>query len=199
MYLKQLVVLRGKLEEEEKKSVITMSSLVFIVACFLISLTYSSILTLRLSTVAFVMETGTAFFIAILVLQFDSLRREIKSIVLELSEFRKVFGGLVRTSPSSELEIKVLSKVYDVNKNTIDKLFEKLKTFSNTWLVVSGGIASTLLIEVLKSQTIDLYSALILITSAVLLWSIAQDLYGILNYELAKKTKDLAIWWVTNI
>jgi hypothetical protein len=199
MYLKQLVVMREKLEKEEKKSVINMSFLISIIASFLIGLTYDSILTFKLSIMAFVVEIGTVFLIAILVLQFDSLRREIKSIILDLRQFRNIFGDIMRTSPSTELEIKVLSKLYDVSKNTLDKLFEKLKTFSNTWLVVSGGIASTLLIEIFKSQTLDLYSALILMACSAILWCIAQDAYGILNYELAKKTKDLAIWWITNV
>ena len=199
MYLKQLVIMRGKLDEEQKKSARIMSFLAFSIASFLVALTLNSIWIYGLSTIAFVVEIGTVFFVAILILQFDSLRREIKTIILELGEFHSIFGDLGRVSPTTELEIEVLSKLYDINKNAIDKLFEKLKTFSNTWLVVSGGIASTLLIEILKSQTLEPYFSLMLIACSALLWCIAQDAYGILNYELAKKTKDLSIWWITNI
>ncbi len=195
----QAKIQKYELEKEEKKSAIVASLLVSSIGLVLYYLNSHAIRTLSLSTVAFVVEIGTVFFIFILVLQFDSLRREIKKILPELDEREYPFNPSARGDRVTELDIKILSKMYDINKNTIDKLFAKLETFSKTWLAVSGGIASTLLIEIFKSEALDPFSALILITCAAFLWSIAQDLYGILNYKLAKKTKDLAIWWITTI
>ena len=131
-------------------------------------------------------------------LQFDSLRREIRATLPQIDQQSEPFDHRSQSDVNKQ-NIEILAKLYDVNKNTIDKLFDKLGTFSNTWLVVSGGIATSFLIEIFKSESLSLLSALDLIVCSALLWSIAQDLYGILNYELVKKTKDLAYWWATTV
>lgn len=144
---------------------------------------------------AIFVEVGTFILVLILLTQFNSLRGEINATTEDpdMSEaHRKLVGDYYFPHLRSEL----LSKVFDVRKNTIDKLFEKLGTFSNTWLVVTGGVASSLLVEIFKSSSIELYPSIAIIVSALLLWDIAQNLYGILDYELVKKTKDLAYWWI---
>lgn len=199
--LKQLIIQKRKLEDEQRtlRYRALGRALFFSVTALLVYLNFDVRLAVRVSVVAVVVGFGTLLFMSILVTQFDSLRREIRSILPSIGENRYPFNPSKRRSSVSEVDVKILSKVYDVNKNTIDKLFEKLKNFSNTWLVVAGGIASTLLIEIFKSEVLDVYSALVLIICSAFLWGLAQDLYGILNYELAKKTKDLAYWWIATV
>ena len=195
MVLKQLIVQRRKIEKEQKNSAKIGLSLTWIICVTLIYLAFYRVPT----DIAFVMGIGTLILAAVLIVQAHSLIREIRSIVPRVDEWTYMLDPSVRVGRIEEVDVKILSKVYDVNKNIIDKLFEKLKTFSNTWLVVSGGIASTLLIEIFKSEGFDVHSALILIICSVLVWDIAQNLYGILNYELLKKTKDLSYWWLAII
>jgi hypothetical protein len=136
------------------------------------------------------------FFEFILLVQVDSLRREIRSL---LPEFEEDF----RSSPLSPTiryrHFSVLTKLYDVHKNALDKLFDKVKLLSTTWLVVSGGFASTSLVDLYKSSYFDWRSNLIILCCSGVLWSTAQDAYGVLNYELAKQVKDLALWWINII
>jgi hypothetical protein len=136
-------------------------------------------------------EVGTAFIVFVLLAQAYSLSREIRALLPTAKE-------LIHSSvPTAKAE--VLVKLYDVNKNTIDKLFDKLKTFSNTWLAVSGGIASSLFVEIIKSETLNSVSAMVLIACSILVWSLAQDLYGILNFGLVRTTKDLSFWWTSTV
>lgn len=190
---------RYELEREERRSLVIASCIILSIGFILSCLTFYGSRMVTFSIVTFVVEIGTMLFIVILITQFDSLRREIKRILPSLKRPDYPFNPSERSGSTQDREIQIFSKVYDVNKNTIDKLFDKLKTFSNTWLAVSGGVASTLLIEIFTSETLDYYSALTLITCSAFLWSVAQNLYGILNYELAKKTKDLAYWWIATV
>ncbi len=144
-------------------------------------------------------ELATIILILVLYTQFTTLREEIKEILGEL-ESTNSFPGLMKDQNFEfETHPELLTKVYDVRKNTIDKMFEKLGTFSNTWLVLTGGLASSLIVEIFKSSTNELYPSLAIVVCALLLWDIAQNLYGILNYELMKKTKDLAYWWIAKV
>jgi len=195
MVLRQLIVQRIRIRKEQKMSAKIGFLFTGCICVLLIYLTYYRVLT----DVAIVIEIGTLLFAAILIIQADSLMREIRSIVPRVDELTYMHDPSVRVGHIKEVDVKILSKVYDVNKNTIDKLFEKLKTFSHTWLAVSGGIASTLLIEIFKSESVNVYSALILIICSILVWDIAQNLYGLLNYELLKKTKDLSYWWIATV
>ena len=92
--------------------------------------------------------------------------------------------------------IELYGKIFDVKQNTINKMFDRLKTFSKTWLVVTAGMVSTVLISILVSTTLDAYSILAMVVTALLVFDVSQNLYGWLNYELSKKTKDLAFWWI---
>jgi hypothetical protein len=75
-------------------------------------------------------------------------------------------------------------------------MFDRLKTFSNTWSAVAAGVVLTGLIAILVSATIEAYSILVILITALLIFDTAQNLQGGLNYELVKKTKDLAFWWI---
>ena len=151
-----------------------------------------------LSPLALIVEGAAVFLLLILIVQYSSLKGEIEKLTMNLE--RLITYNAIHTNtmefPMRNREPELYGKAFDVKKNTIDKLFEKLKTFANTWLVVAGGLVTSILIEVFKSSNIEVYSTLAIIVTAILVWDIAQNCYGILNYELVKKTKDLAFWWI---
>jgi hypothetical protein len=191
--LEQIVKQEEKLRNEQRKSAVIATMVVSAVLLFLACLDYVGLGTSSLSPIAFVVEVGTFLIVLVLLAQGYSLSRETRTLLPAVKEWNSYQG----THPSVHVKTKaeVLVKLYDVNKNTIDKLFEKLQTFSNTWLAVSGGIASSLFVEIIKSETLNSLSAMVLIACSVLVWSLAQDIYGILNYGLVRTTKDLSFWW----
>jgi len=142
-----------------------------------------------ISSTALVVETATFVLIVVLIVQFDSLMGEIESILSEPYDSRRKNRSFILFPPLR------LNKIFDVRKNTLDKLFDKLDTFSKTWLAVSGGIGSAFIVEIFKQGTASL-STLLIILCAILIWGTAQDLYGILNYKLAVKTKDLELFYL---
>lgn len=201
--LRQLQDQKDQLEREKKRVRMVGISLIYgiavILTCFaLLSIIEQSNVMPRVPPMVFIAVVGMLIFTTILISQFDSLRREIQSIISGMEDKNNLFNPSNRARQTNERDLIILNKVYDGHKNTIDKLFEKLKTFSNTWLVVAGGIASTLIIEIFKSGEIDIFSGVSLVACSSLLWSIAQHLYGMLNYELVSKTKELAQWYVNN-
>jgi hypothetical protein len=171
---------------------------------------------ITISQLALTVEIGAILLILILIKQYVSLRGEIDKTTIKLENLEtyaniysdKMTLGLENLEtakhiysnksdfPIGKWHRKLYGKIFDVKKNTIDKLFDKLKTFSNTWLAIAGGLVSTILIEGFKYYTIDFHSVLVISLTALLIWDLAQNLYGSLNYELVKKTKDLAFWWI---
>lgn len=157
---KQIILQRAKIRKEEKKSFSLGLLLIIVVSCLLVYLTFDIRFAIKVSTITVIVESGALILIIILLIQFDSLRREILSIFPSVEEQESIMNPS-RKRPYYDL--KFLSKVYDVNKNTLDKLFGKLKTFSGTWLAVSGGLASAFVVEIFKLQIVDYYSAFALI------------------------------------
>jgi hypothetical protein len=195
--LEQIVKQEKKLWNEQRKSAIIATMVVSAVLLFLAILNYVGLRTSSLSPIAFVVEVGTFLIVLVLLAQGYSLSRETRTLLPTVKEWISYHG--IHSSVPVKTKAEVLVKLYDVNKNTIDKLFEKLQTFSNTWLAVSGGIASSLFVEIVKSETLNSLSAMVLIACSVLVWSLAQDLYGILNYGLVRTTKDLSFWWTSTV
>jgi hypothetical protein len=137
---------------------------------------------------------GTLIFSTILLVQVASLNREIPGILPEFSPEHPENGSKMLYVRG--VNQRMLDKIHDVHKNVIDKFFEQLKTFSNTWLAISGGIASSMFAQILTSGSFEFYLNLIILTCGAFIWSIAQTSYRVLNYNLMKKTKDLALWLV---
>jgi hypothetical protein len=153
---------------------------------------------ITISQLALIVEIGAILLVLILIMQYVSLRGEIAKITMgleNLETYNEIFSNKIEF-PTRKQHVELYGKIFDVKKNTIDKLFDKLKTFSNTWLAVAGGLFSTVLIEIFKSSTIEPYSILVISVTVLLVFDAAQNLYGGLNYELVKKTKDLAFWWI---
>ena len=198
--LQQIVSEKETLNKKQKS--ILMSTIYQAVAFAAILLVLNALMVEEavLTNIIVVVEMATLVLVCILLAQFNSLRGEIAGILgnLERSSTYHFLSNkerFLKTKPNPE----VMNKVFDVRKNSVDKLFAKLGTFSNTWLVVTGGVTSSLIVEIFKSNNVQLVPSLVIVVSALLLWDIAQNLYGILNYELVKKTKDLAYWWLTLI
>jgi hypothetical protein len=127
-------------------------------------------------------------------MQYISLKGEIANITIDL-ENTETYHALMNNKeyhPAINSNPEIICKIFDVRKNLLDRLFGKLKTFSNSWLLVTGGVVSALFFEILRTNAIQPLSALTIVVCAVLLWCIAQNLYGRLNYALVRKTKDLA-------
>jgi hypothetical protein len=189
----QINMEKERLDKKEKFNKIIASSETLLIIALLLFFDSLTIKANQFTSVITFTEVATSVLIAILFTQFYSLKGEIEetSTNKDMLEAQNILFGNNYFPPES------LSKIFDVRKNTIDKLFDKLGTFSNTWLVVTGGVASSLIVAIFESNKIELYPSIAIIMSALLLWNIAQSLYGILDYELMKKTKDLANWWIT--
>jgi hypothetical protein len=145
-----------------------------------------------------IVEIAGILLILILVMRYFSLRGEIAKITTDLESletYNEIYSKETEFLMRKQ-HLELYGKIFDVKKNTIDKMFDRLKTFSNTWLAVTGGVVSTVLISILSSTTIDAYSVLVILVTALLIFDVSQNLYGGLNYELGKKTKDLAFWWI---
>lgn len=181
--LKQIEYQKKKLEEEKRKSLIGSLFATTAVFAILALVIFSQIQMARFTVTAVIVEVGTIAFVPILVSQYQLLKKEIGSILPDIS-FHSTPSSRYYSSLGGGSQ-KKLEKIYDVNKNTLDKLFDKLKTFSTTWLAVAGGFGSTVFAEILRVRA-DLTTALVSILCSALIWSITQNLYGILNYDLAK-------------
>jgi len=198
--LQQIISEKENLNKKQKNIQMSTSYQAIAFAALLLALNAIMIEEAALTNIIIVVEVATLVLVCIMLVQFGSLGNEIAGILEDLEHSRTYHFSspqerFLKTKPNPE----VLNKVFDVKKNSLDKLFEKLGTFSNTWLVVTGGVASSLIVEIFKSNSIQLMPSLAILVSALLLWDVAQNLYGILNYELVKKTKDLAYWWLALI
>ena len=197
--LQQIVSEKRGLEKNQK-IIRTLGVTVFTIIVTTLAYLNLSVMTnlITISPLALVVEIGVIILVLILVAQYVSLRGEMAKITVGLESlglYYDIYSKKIEF-PMREQHLELYGKIFDLKKNTVDKLFDKLKTFSNTWLVVAGGLVSTVFVEVFKYSTIQFYSVLVILAAALLIFDVAQSLYCGLNYELIKKTKDLAFWWI---
>jgi len=155
------------------------------------------------SEFSILIEVSLVGFVFLISTQRDSLLAEIKSSsifsydnVIDVSHVRIqspshffVFRDILET-------IKIAQ---NIQKNVLDKLFEKLKTFSTTWLAVTGTLLTSVIIESILNQTIfDFFEKGFLISGCLLLWCFTQNAYGIINYSLLLKSNELLRWFFIN-
>lgn len=197
--LQRIAVEKGELERNQKSSRNAGIAVFTVVATIFFYLNLSIIRNLIvISRLALIVEIVGILLILISLMRYFSLRGEITKITSDLESletYNEIYSEETEFLMRKQ-HLELYGKIFDVKKNTINKMFDRLKTFSNTWLAVTGGIVATLLITILTSTMIDAYSVLVIVVTALLIFGVSQNLYGWLNYELSKKTKDLAFWWI---
>jgi len=212
---KQIIELN---EIQEKRGYFTTFIIFVVCASFLLYLFFIEFLLyekyVTINTIGFAILFASICFMLILVSQVSSMKGEIKRIIISSSSKNEEYISYnininnndnytqenINNIDSdknkiTDIDFKFFYKLYDVQKNTIDKLFDKLSTFSKTWLLVSGGIFSSIIIDILNTK-INIFTELLIISCSCILWGYSQDSYGILNYELVKNTKELSLWWI---
>jgi len=197
--LRRIAAEKSGLDRNQKHSRTVGLAVFTVIATIFFYLNLSIVMNLIvISPLALIVEIAGILMILILLMQYFSLRGAIAKVTLNLENletYNEIYSKETEFLMRKQ-HLELYGKIFDVKKTTIDKMFDRLKTFSNTWLVVTGGVASTGLINILNSTTIDAYSVLVILVTALLIFDLAQNLYGGLNYELVKKTKDLAFWWI---
>jgi hypothetical protein len=197
--LQRIAVEKGELERNQKSSRNAVIAVFTVIATIFFYLNVSVIMNLIvISKLALIVEISGILLILISLMQYFSLRGEIAKITSDLESletYKEIYSKETEFLMRKQ-HLELYGKIFDVKKNTINKMFDRLKTFSNTWLAVTAGIVSTALITILVSTAIDAYSILIIAVTTLLVFDVSQNLYGWLNYELSKKTKDLAFWWI---
>ena len=198
-------VLQGiSVEKEElkknQKSSLNIGIIVFtVVVTVFVYLNISTILNfIAISKLALIVEIGGILLIFILIMQFLSLKGAISKITTSL-ESLKAYNEVYNEDSvflTRKQHLLLYGSIFDVKKDTINKTFDRLNNFSNTWLAISAGVILAALVSFLISTTIDAYSVLVIAITAILIFCVSQNLHGWLNYELSKKTKDLAFWWI---
>jgi hypothetical protein len=197
--LQRIAVEKGELERNQKSSRNAGIAVFTVIATIFFYLNVSIIMNLIvISKLALIVEISGILLILISLMRYFSLRGEIAKITSDLESletYKEIYSKETEFLMRKQ-HLELYGKIFDVKQNTINKMFGRLKTFSKTWLAVTGGIVSTALISILISTTIDAYSILVIAVTALLMFDVSQNMYGWLNYELSKKTKDLAFWWI---
>ena len=197
--LQRIAVEKGELERNQKNSRNAGIAVFTVIATIFFYLNVSIIMDLIvISKLALIVEISGILLILISLMRSSSLRGEIAKITSDLESletYKEIYSKETEFLMRKQ-HIELYGKIFDVKQNTINKMFDRLKTFSKTWLVVTAGMVSTVLISILVSTTLDAYSILAMVVTALLVFDVSQNLYGWLNYELSKKTKDLAFWWI---
>ena len=190
---------KGELDRNQKGSRNGGIVVFTVIAAIFFYLNLSIILNLiEISRLALIVEISGIVLILISLIRYFSLRGEITKITSDLESletYKEIYSKETEFLMRKQ-HIELYGKIFDVKNNAINKMFDRLNTFSKTWLAVTGGIVSIVLISILGSTTIDAYSVLFMVITALLVFDVSQNLYGWLNYELSKKTKDLAFWWI---
>jgi len=197
--LQGIVVEKEELKNNQKSSMNTGIIVFTVVATIFAYLNISAILNLiAISKLALIVEIGGILLIFILLMQFLSLKGTISRITTSLEDL-KVYDEIYNKDSiflMRKNHLPLYGNIFNVKKDTIDKTFDRLNNFSNTWLAIAGGVISTVFVSILTSTVIDAYSVLVITVTATLIFCVSINLHGWLNYELSKKTKDLAFWWI---
>lgn len=197
--LRRIAAEKSGLDRNQKTSRNAGIAVFTVIATIFFYLNVSIIMNIiAISPLALMVEIAGVLLLLILLMQYFSLRGAITKITLNLENletYNEIYSKETEFLMRKQ-HLELYGNIFDVKKTTIDKMFDRLKTFSNTWSAVAAGVVSTGLIATLISATIEAYSILVILITALLIFDIAQNLHGGLNYELVKKTKDLAFWWI---